>query len=186
MIQLVSERPNRSGVIYTGSREGAEKLAAALAAQGTAAQAYHAGLDKKLRDTRLHRFLDEDAQVMVATIAFGMGIDKPDVRFVIHADPPASIEAYWQEVGRAGRDGAPAEAITLYGSSDMAWAFRRIAQRELDPVVSQAQVGKVRQLYAMLDGMDCRSVAVRRYFGETEAALAASATSALARPRPST
>ncbi len=170
VIQLVSERPNRSGVIYTGSREGAEKLAAALAAQGTAAQAYHAGLDKKLRDTRLHRFLDEDAQVMVATIAFGMGIDKPDVRFVIHADPPASIEAYWQEVGRAGRDGAPAEAITLYGSSDMAWAFRRIAQRELDPVVSQAQVGKVRQLYAMLDGMDCRSVAVRRYFGETEAA----------------
>ncbi len=170
VIQLVCERPNRSGVIYTGSREGAERLAEALVAQGTAAQAYHAGLDKKLRDRRLHRFLDEDAQVMVATIAFGMGIDKPDVRYVIHADPPASIEAYWQEVGRAGRDGAPAEAITLYGSSDMAWAFRRISQRDFDPVVSRAQVGKVRQLYAMLDGMGCRSVAVRRYFGEVDAA----------------
>jgi hypothetical protein len=77
-----------------------------------------------LRTERLEEFLEADAAVMVATIAFGMGVDKPDVRFVIHADPPASIEAYWQEIGRAGRDGEPAEGITLYGAADMAWALR--------------------------------------------------------------
>jgi ATP-dependent DNA helicase RecQ len=105
---------------------------------------------------------------MVATIAFGMGIDKPDVRFVIHADPPAAIEAYWQEVGRAGRDGAPAEGVTLYSSSDMAWALERIRRRDLPEAVAQVQVRKVRQLYAMLDGTACRAAAVRRYFGESE------------------
>jgi ATP-dependent DNA helicase RecQ len=170
VLQLVAERPNRSGVIYAGSRDGVERLAAALADQGVPALAYHAGLDKGLREERLHRFLDEDDQVIVATIAFGMGVDKPDVRYVIHADPPASIEAYWQEVGRAGRDGEPAEGITFYGASDLAWALRRIEQRELGPEVSRVQTRKVRQLYAMLDGMGCRSAAVRRYFGEADAA----------------
>jgi len=169
VLQLTAARPDRSGVVYTGSREGAERLAAAMSDQGTSALAYHAGLDKTLRAERLRRFLEEDAHVMVATIAFGMGIDKPDVRYVIHADPPASIEAYWQEVGRAGRDGAPAEAITLYGASDLAWALRRISQREIKGEVASVQIGKVRQLYAMLDGMGCRAAAVRRYFGEADA-----------------
>jgi len=104
--------------------------------------------------------------VMVATIAFGMGVDKPDVRFVIHADPPASIEAYWQEIGRAGRDGEPAEGITLYGAADMAWALRRTAERDVDEAVKQVQVKKVRQLYTLLDGTGCRAATVRRYFGE--------------------
>jgi ATP-dependent DNA helicase RecQ len=93
-------------------------------------------------------------------------VDKPDVRYVIHADPPASVEAYWQEIGRAGRDGELAEGITLYGASDMAWAFRRIESRDVSDTVRQGQGRKVRQLYAMLDGMACRAAAVRRYFGE--------------------
>jgi ATP-dependent DNA helicase RecQ len=167
VLALVKERAGRPGVVYSGTREGSEELAAALAAEGVKALAYHAGLDKAVRHDRLTRFLEEDV-VMVATIAFGMGVDKPDVRFVIHADPPASIEAYWQEIGRAGRDGAPAEGITLYGASDMAWALRRIEGREVSAEVRQAQAPKVRQLYAMLDGLGCRAAAVRRYFGETD------------------
>jgi ATP-dependent DNA helicase RecQ len=168
VLELVAERPNRSGVIYAGSRDGVDKLAEKLAAEGVPALAYHAGLDKDVRSARLERFLEADAAVMVATIAFGMGVDKPDVRYVIHADPPAAIEAYWQEIGRAGRDGAPAEGITLYSSSDLAWALRRIDSRDVDTTVKSVQVRKVRQLYAMLDGMGCRPAAVRRYFGETE------------------
>lgn len=170
VVELVKERPNRSGVIYAGSRDGTEKLAQALVDAGVPALAYHAGLDRKVRADRLETFLEAEAAVMVATIAFGMGVDKPDVRFVIHADPPASIEAYWQEIGRAGRDGEPAEGITLYGSADMAWAFRRLDGREVDAEVKQVQGRKLRQLYAMLDGTGCRAAAVRRYFGETDVA----------------
>src|SRR6516162_4314514 len=168
VLELVAERPKRSGVIYAGSRDGVDKLSEKLVAAGVPALAYHAGLDKELRAERLEQFLEADAAVMVATIAFGMGVDKPDVRYVIHADPPASIEAYWQEIGRAGRDGAPAEGITLYGASDLAWALRRIEGREVAPEVRQAQARKARQLYAMLDGLGCRAASVRRYFGETE------------------
>jgi ATP-dependent DNA helicase RecQ len=165
---LIAARAGRSGIVYSGSRDGAEKLAERLAAEGVAAKAYHAGLDKQVRHDRLNWFLAEDGAVMVATIAFGMGIDKPDVRFVIHADPPASIEAYWQEIGRAGRDGEPAEGITLYGAGDMSWALERIRRREMAPEAAQTQVRKVRQLYAMLEGPACRAAAVRRYFGETD------------------
>ncbi|MGZ3368287.1 MAG: DNA helicase RecQ [Caulobacteraceae bacterium] len=166
VIELVKARPGRSGVVYSGSRDGADRLAEALRAEGVPALAYHAGLDRKVRGERLMQFLNADEQVMVATIAFGMGVDKPDVRYVIHADPPPSIEAYWQEVGRAGRDGEPAEGITLYGAADMSWAFRRIEGREVSDEVRMGQSRKVRQLYAMLDGMNCRAAAVRRYFGE--------------------
>jgi ATP-dependent DNA helicase RecQ len=166
VVELVEARRGRSGVVYAGSREGTERLAQALRDAGIAALAYHAGLEKGLRHDRLIEFLEEDDRVMVATIAFGMGVDKPDVRFVIHADPPGSIEAYWQEVGRAGRDGEPAEGITLYGASDIAWALRRVAEREMDEEVKTVQRGKVRRLYSMLDGVNCRPAAVRRYFGE--------------------
>jgi ATP-dependent DNA helicase RecQ len=165
-LDLVLERPGRSGIVYVGTRKGADELAGALAAAGAPALAYHAGLDKGVRAVRLDQFLQADAAVMVATIAFGMGVDKPDVRYVIHADPPDSIEAYWQEIGRAGRDGARAEGITLYSSSDMAWALKRIESRDIADAVKAVQTRKLRQLYAMLDGTGCRPAAVRRYFGE--------------------
>lgn len=166
VVELVQARPDRSGVVYAGSRDATEKLAEALRDAGAPAVAYHAGLEKGLRAQRLEEFLEADGAVIVATIAFGMGVDKPDVRYVIHADPPASIEAYWQEIGRAGRDGDPAEGITLYGSADMAWAYRRLDQREVSDEVKAVQARKVRQLYAMLDGTTCRAAGVRRYFGE--------------------
>jgi ATP-dependent DNA helicase RecQ len=166
VVELVTARPGRSGVVYAGSRDNTEKLAQALRDAGVPALAYHAGLERQLRIDRLEQFLQADAAVMVATIAFGMGVDKPDVRFVIHADPPGSIEAYWQEIGRAGRDGDAAEGITLYGAADMSWALRRIGERDVDGAVRQAQVAKVRQLYALLDGTGCRAATVRRYFGE--------------------
>ncbi|HEX8233704.1 MAG TPA: DNA helicase RecQ [Caulobacteraceae bacterium] len=170
VLELVGARRGVSGVIYAGSRERTERIAEALREAQVPALAYHAGLDKRVRDERLTRFLEaDDEAVMVATIAFGMGVDKPDVRYVIHADPPAAIEAYWQEVGRAGRDGEPAEGITLYGPSDLAWALRRIASRDMAEEVKQVQTRKARQLYAMLDGAACRAAAVRRYFDEAEA-----------------
>ncbi|SPU42244.1 ATP-dependent DNA helicase recQ [Brevundimonas diminuta] len=169
VVELVRERRGRSGVVYCGSRDGCERVADALRDAGTNAIAYHAGFDARERDRRLERFLAEDGTVMVATIAFGMGVDKPDVRFVIHADPPGSLEAYWQEIGRAGRDGEPAEGITLYGPSDIAWSLRRLDSRPMAEEVKQVQTRKVRQLFAMLDGATCRPQSVRRYFGEQDA-----------------
>ncbi|CAN5149634.1 DNA helicase RecQ [soil metagenome] len=169
VIELVRQRKGRSGVVYCGSRDGCDRVAEALRSAGTNAIAYHAGMGTADRDKRLERFLAEDGAVMVATIAFGMGVDKADVRFVIHADPPGSLEAYWQEIGRAGRDGEPAEGITLYGPSDIAWTLKRLDGRPMAEEVKTVQVQKARRLFAMLDGATCRPQAVRRYFGEVGA-----------------
>lgn len=168
IVDLAKARRGSSGIVYCATRDGTEGIAAALAEAGLPAMAYHAGLDQAVRAERQRRFQLEDDVVMAATIAFGMGVDKPDVRFVLHADAPKSIEAYWQEVGRAGRDGAPAEAITLFGAGDLRRALRFADDSEADPAVRSVQAKKARQLFALLDGMTCRRAAVRRYFGEID------------------
>ncbi len=160
------EHEGDAGVVYCQSRKKVEDTAEWLSAQGIAALPYHAGLDSRVRQRHQDRFLREDGLIIVATIAFGMGIDKPDVRFVAHLDLPKNIEAYYQETGRAGRDGQPAEAWLTYGLADVVQQRRLIDDSPASEEFKRIQRGKLDALLALAEAHDCRRVRLLAYFGE--------------------
>lgn len=169
LVSLIRAHKGESGIVYAATRKGTEQIAEALERNGISALAYHAGLEAEVRAERQRRFLLEDGLVMCATVAFGMGVDKPDVRFVIHADPPKTIEAYWQEVGRAGRDGEPAEGFALFGPADLRRSLMWSQESDAEEAIKRVQVNKTRQLFALFNGEACRRQSVRQYFGESDA-----------------
>ena len=160
------EHAGESGIVYCLARATVEDTAALLAREGVDALPYHAGLDSGTREDHQRRFIRDDGIVMVATIAFGMGIDKPDVRFVAHLDLPKSIEGYYQETGRAGRDGLPADAWMVYGLQDVVQQRRMIDQSEASAEYKRAATAKLDALLGLCETPQCRRVRLLDYFGE--------------------
>ncbi len=183
LLEFLETHRGESGIVYCLSRRKVEATAGLLAGHGLRALAYHAGLDAATRAERQRRFLREEAIVMVATIAFGMGIDKPDVRFVAHLDLPKSLEGYYQETGRAGRDGEPAEAWMAYGLGDAVLLRRMIEDGEASDERKRLEHGKLDALIGYCESTGCRRQSLLAYSGEAHPGACGSCDNCLSPPR---
>ena len=165
LLRFLATQGRESGIVYALSRKRVEEIATALASRGLQAAAYHAGLPAAQRDAVQEQFLRDELQIVVATVAFGMGIDKPNVRFVVHHDMPRHIEGYYQETGRAGRDGLPAEALLLFGTQDVVIARQQL-EENANPEQRRIEAHKLQAMVGFAESLTCRRQVLLGYFGE--------------------
>ncbi len=167
LFAFLKRHQGECGIVYCGSRAKTERMAAKLNEKGYPALPFHAGLDPQVKKDSLARFRSGEPLVVVATIAFGMGIDRPDVRFVVHLDMPDSPEAYYQQIGRAGRDGDPADTLLLFGGQDVAQARHWLAQSGAPDSRKRVMRTKLEEMIALTEAVTCRTRSLLTCFGET-------------------